>query len=101
MYQAKGLLLRKSWLYSNTNLMGRSCSLIIIASQLGKITSLMLNGSLMTAHDHGSSVSVMIFTCVCSFMGAIVACFVTVPSIGNKKDKSNVKTHSPATEQKH
>ena len=31
MYQAKGLLLRKSWPYSDTNLMGRSCSLIIIA----------------------------------------------------------------------
>ena len=100
MYQTKGLLLRKSWPYSNINLMGKSHSLIIIALQLGKITSLMLNGPLMSAH--GSAVSVMFFTCVCSFMGAIVACFVKVPSIGNKKkDKSNVKTQSPATKQEH
>ena len=98
MYQTEGLLLRRSWPYSYTNLMGRSCSLIIIASQLGKITSLMLNGPLMVAY--GSAVSVMIFTCVCSFMGALVACFVTVPSVDNKaKNKSNMKTHSSSTEQ--
>ena len=101
MYQAKGLLLRESWPYSYTNLMGRSCSLIIIAAQLGKITSLMLNGPLMKAY--GSAVSVMIFTCVCSFVGALVACFVTVPSAtaNKKKDKSNVKTNSSTTEQEH
>ena len=100
MYQAKGLLLRKSCSCRDTNLMGKSCSLILVASQLGKITSLMLNGPLMTAY--GSAVSVMIFTCVCSFMGALVACFVTVPSVGNKKNnKSNVKTHSPTTKQEH
>ena len=100
MYQTEGLLLRRSWPYSYTNLMGRSCSLIIIASQLGKITSLMLNGPLMVAY--GSAVSVMIFTCICSFMGALVACFVTVPSVDNKeKNKSNMKTHSSSTEQEH
>ena len=100
MYQTEGLLLRRSWPYSYTNLMGRSCSLIIIASQLGKITSLMLNGPLMVAY--GSAVSVMIFTCVCSFMGALVACFVTVPSVDNKeKNKSNMKTHSSSIEQEH
>ena len=98
MYQTEGLLLRRSWPYSYTNLMGRSCSLLIIASQLGKIASLMLNGPLMVAY--GSAVSVMIFTCVCSFMGALVACFVTVPSVDNKeKNKSNMKTHSSSTEQ--
>ena len=100
MYQAKGLLLRKSCSCRDTNLMGKSCSLILVASQLGKITSLMLNGPLMTAY--GSAVSVMIFTCVCSFIGALVACFVTVPSVGNKKNnKSNVETHSPTTKQEH
>ena len=40
---------------------------------------------------YGSTVSVMIFTCVCSFFGALVACFVTVPSAVDtaKKNKAN------------
>lgn len=95
-YQAKGMLLRKSWPHSDTNLMGRSCSLIIIVTELSKITSLAVNGPLMMAH--GSAVSVMIFTCVCSFIGAIVACFVTIPSIASKqKIKPDTKTPSPVT----
>ena len=95
-YQAKGLLLRKSWPHSDTNLMGRSCSLIMIVTELSKITSLAVNGPLMMAH--GSAVSVMIFTCVCSFVGAIVACFVTIPSIASKqKIEPDTKTPSPVT----
>ena len=94
-YQAKGLLLRKSWPHSDTNLMGRSCSLIIIVTELSKITSLAVNGPLMVAH--GSAVSVMIFTCVCSFVGAIVACFVTIPSIASKqKIKPDIDTKTPS-----
>ena len=96
MYQAKGLLLRKSWPHSDTNLMGRSCSLIMIVTELSKITSLAVNGPLMMAH--GSAVSVMIFTCVCSFVGAIVACFVTIPSIASKqKIKPEMNTPSSVT----
>ena len=78
--------------------MGRSCSLILIAAQVGKITSLTVNGPLMIAY--GSAVSVMIFTCGCSFLGGIVACFVTVPSPANKK-KPNMKTLSSVSKPEH
>ena len=94
-YQAKGLLLQKSWPHSDANLMGRSCSLIIIVTELSKITSLTINGPLMMAH--GSAVSVMIFTCVCAFVGTIVACFVTIPSIASKP-KMTTKTLSSVTQ---
>ena len=95
MYRAKGLLLRKSWPHSDTNLMGRSCSLIMIVTELSKITSLTVNPLMMA---HGSAVSVMIFTCVCSFVGAIVACFVTIPSIASKqKIKPDIKTTTSVT----
>ena len=94
-YQAKGLLLQKSWPHSNANLMGRSCSLIIIVTELSKITSLTINGPLMMAH--GSAVSVMIFTCVCAFVGTIAACFVTIPSIVSKP-KMIMKTLSSVTQ---
>lgn len=98
MYKTKGLLLRKSWPYPNTNLMGRSCSLIMIATEMGKVTSLTANGPLMTAY--GSAESVMIFTCACSFVGAIVACFVTVPSILKMK-KSGTKVLSSVVKPEH
>ena len=89
MYQTKGLLLRKPWPYPSATLMGKSCSIMMVATDLAKILTLLLNGPLMTAY--GSAVSVMIFTCACSFVGALVACFVTVPSVDNKK-KSNINT---------
>lgn len=92
MYQAKGLLMKKSWPHSDANLMGRSCSLVLIAVQVAKVITLTVNGPLMMAY--GSAVSVMIFTCICSFLGALVACFVTVPPISNRK-KHNMKTQSP------
>ena len=82
MYQAKGLLLRKKWPYSDTNFFGRAYSLIVICMQTAKIISFSVNGPLMKAY--GSAVSIMIFTCAVSFVGAVVACFVTVPPLSKK-----------------
>jgi len=86
MYQAKGLLLRKKWPYSD-NFFGRAYALIIVSMQIAKIVSLSVNGPLMEAY--GSAVSIMIFTCVLSFVGAVVACFVTIPP--SIKKSSDVK----------
>ena len=94
MYQTKGLLVRESWPYPDATLMGKACSFMMIATDLGKILTLLLNGPLMKAY--GSAVSVMIIACVCSFVGALVACFVTVPSATAKKNKSN-KTLGPVS----
>jgi len=82
LYQARGLLLRKKWPYSDTNFFGRAYSLIIISMQTAKIISFSVNGPLMEAF--GNSVSIMIFTCALSFVGAVVACFVTIPPLIKK-----------------
>jgi len=85
MYESKQLLLHKtkSHLKPNENLIGRACAILIIALLGGQMFTLIVNGPLITAY--GSTVSVMILTCATSFIGAVVACFVTVPSESKKR----------------
>ncbi|XP_065902178.1 membrane-associated transporter protein-like [Dysidea avara] len=78
MYEDKGLLLRTTWPYSDTNLTGRTCAILGIACFVAQAFALLINGPLI--HLYGSVVSVMIVTCVTSFLGALVACFVTIPA---------------------
>ena len=87
MYENKGILLRKSksHLKPDENLIGRACGVMIIALLGGQVFALIANGPLIEAY--GSTVSVMILTCATSFIGAVVACFVTVPSESKKKVK--------------
>jgi len=85
LYDAKGLLLHKTWPYSDTNLIGRTCSILKIASLASEAFSLLVNGPLI--HLYGSAVSVMILTCVISFLGALVSCFLTIPA----NDESSTK----------
>jgi len=77
-YEAKGLLLRKTWPYSDTNLTGRTCSILGVAFFVAQAVTLLINGPLI--HLYGSVVSVMIFACVALFLGALVSCFVTIPA---------------------
>ena len=85
MYEKKGLLLRtsKSRFKSDGSLIGRACGIMIIASLGGQVVAVTANGPLIEAY--GSTVSVMIFTCATSFVGAVVACFVTVPHESKRK----------------
>ena len=94
MYEKKGLLLRKSKSHfkSGESLIGRACSVMIIALLGGQVVALIANGPLIEAY--GSTVSVMIFTCATSFVGAVVACFVTVPNESKKKVKDVQKIES-------
>ena len=87
MYENKGLLLRKSKLHlkRDENLIGRACGVMIIALLGGQVFALVVNGPLIEAY--GSAVSMMILTCATSFIGAVVACFVTVPKESKKKVK--------------
>ena len=93
-YEAKSILLRKVWPYADKNLIGRACSVLIIATLLSQIISIMINGPLKDLY--GGAESVMIITCVSSFVGAVIACFVTIPSeeSGTKKEKLNGKEES-------
>jgi len=77
-HEAKGSLLRKTWPYCDTNLTGRTCSILGISCFMAQAFALLINGSLI--HLYGSVVSVMIFTCVTLFLGALVSCFVTIPA---------------------
>ncbi|XP_065901674.1 membrane-associated transporter protein-like [Dysidea avara] len=82
-YETKGLLLRKTWPYPSTNLTGRACSVLCIALFMGQAFALIVNGPLINLY--GSAEAVMILTCVTSFLGAVTAGFVTVPSDSSKK----------------
>lgn len=94
-YENKGLLLcktKKSPSISDENLIGRACGILIIAMLGGQVIALVANGPLIEAY--GSTISVMILTCATSFIGAVVACFVTVPSESKKKVKVTQKVES-------
>ncbi|XP_065901470.1 membrane-associated transporter protein-like [Dysidea avara] len=82
-YKTKGLLLRKTWPYPSTNLTGRACAILCIALFMGQAFALIVNGPLINLY--GSAEAVMILTCVTSFLGAVSAGFVTVPSDSSKK----------------
>ena len=82
MYDSKGLLLRKRK-SADENLIGRACGIMIIALLGGQVFALVVNGPLIEVY--GSTVVVMISTCAASFVGAVVACFVTVPMESKKK----------------
>ena len=85
-YETKGLLLRKTWPYPKGNLTGRACAVLCIALFIAQAFALIVNGPLINLY--GSAVAVMILTCATSFLGAVVACFVSVPS-----DSANKEMH--------
>ncbi|XP_065904746.1 membrane-associated transporter protein-like [Dysidea avara] len=76
-YEAKKFLLRKIWPYADTVILGRACAVLKCSTYVAQVLALAINGPLSDVY--GSAVSVMIFTCAISFIGAIVVCFVTVP----------------------
>ena len=65
----------------------------MIALLCSETVSLMINGPLKTLY--GNAEPVMIITCASSFVGAVIACFVTIPYNDNEK---NVDTHKTITE---
>ena len=89
-YEAKKFLLRKLWPYADTVILGRACAILKCSSYTALVLALAINGPL--SDIYGSAVSVMIFTCAVSFIGAVVACFVTVPptSWSSKKKKKHL-----------
>jgi len=96
-YEAKSILLRKIWPYTDKNLIGRACSILIIALLLSQTVALLTNGPLKELY--GGAESVMIITCASSFVGAVIACFVTVPPKQDSKKKSfKSKTIAEETE---
>lgn len=92
-YEAKELLLRKPWPYADKVLIGRACAILKCSTYLAQVIALIINGPLRDAY--GSAISVMIFTSVSTFVGAVFACFVTVPptSLGSKR-KQKQKTQN-------
>jgi len=87
-YEAKKFLLRKLWPYADMVILGRACAVLKCSTYMALVLALAINGPL--SDIYGSAVSVMIFTCAISFIGAVVACFVTVPPTGwssKKKQK--------------
>ena len=86
-YEAKGLLLRKTWPYSDTNMTGRTCAILGITFFLAEAVSVLINGP--PIHLYGSVVSVMILTCTTLFLGAFISCFVTIPA--NDESSKTIK----------
>ena len=88
-YEAKELLLHKPWPYADKVLYGRACAILKCSTYVAQVIALIVNGPLRDAY--GSAVSVMILTSVSAFLGAVVACFVTVPatSLGSKKKQKH------------
>ena len=86
-YEAKELLLRKPWPYADKVLTGRACAILKCSTYAGQVIALIINGPLRDAY--GSAVSVMILTCASAFIGAVVACFVTIPptSLSSKREQ--------------
>ena len=83
-YAAKSMLLRKDWPYADTNLIGRACSILAISGLSSEVVALMINGPLKNLY--GSAESVMIISCISSFIGAVIACFVKIPTEDNKEN---------------
>ena len=77
-YEATSLLLRKSYSYGDSNLIGRACSVIMISMLCADVVALMINGPLKDLY--GGAEAVMIVTCISCFIGAVITCFVRVPS---------------------
>ncbi|XP_065905109.1 membrane-associated transporter protein-like [Dysidea avara] len=86
-YEAMQCMVRKSWPYGNTILLGRACAVLKCAGFAANVMALLINGPLSDVY--GSAVSVMIFTFAVSFIGAVIACFVTIPptSLSSKKKR--------------
>ena len=96
-HENKSILLRKPWPYADTNLIGRACSVLAIAFLSSQAVSVIINGPLKDLY--GSAESVMIVTCVSFFVGAVIACFVTIPYKKHKK-KNECSGYLAKTDQK-
>ena len=83
-YAAKSMLLRKYLPFADTNLIGRACSILIIFLLFAEVIALLINGPLQNLY--GSAESIMIVSCASSFVGAVIACFVKIPTEDNKKN---------------
>jgi len=96
-YEAMKFMVRKSWPYENAILLGRACAVLKCAGFAANVMALLINGPLSDVY--GSAVSVMIFTFGVSFIGAVVACFVTVPPTSlnsKKKQRQRTNTENPS-----
>ena len=75
-YETNSILLQKPWPYADKNLLGRACSILMMAMLSSEVVALLINGPLRNLY--GSAVSVMIISCASSFIGAVIACFVRI-----------------------
>ena len=97
-YDSKSILLRKHWPFEETNLIGRACSALTISMLSGELVALLINGPLNSLY--GGAETVMIISCVASFLGAVLACFVIIPKDPEKNTEAADKdtTVAEATE---
>ena len=94
-YEKRSMLLRKPWPYADKNLIGRACSIVLIALLSSQVVCLLINGPLKDLF--GSAVSVMIVCCASFFVGAVIACFVTIPHKENKRKRDCKKNCTKIT----
>ena len=83
-YAAKSMLLRKYLPFADANLTGRACSILIIFLLFSEVVALLINGPLQSLY--GSAESIMILSCASSFVGAVIACFVKIPTEDTKEN---------------
>ena len=60
-YSNRSILLRKSWPFEDTNLIGRACSSLTISLLSGETVALLINGPLNSLY--GGAETVMIISC--------------------------------------
>ena len=95
-YANTSTLLRKPWPFEDTNLIGRACSAFTISLLSGEIVTLLINGPLNSLY--GGAETVMIISCIASFVGAVLACFVKIPAEEPEKNTDKDTTVVEATE---
>ena len=93
-YDSKSILLRKNWPFEETNLIGRACSALTISMLSGELVALLINGPLNSLY--GGAETVMIISCVASFFGAVLACFVIIPKDPEKYTEAADKDNAVA-----
>ena len=76
-YETYSILVQEVLASKEKNLTGTACSVLIIAFFSSQVVAVLINGPMKSLI--GGAESVMIITSAASFVGAIIACFVTVP----------------------
>ena len=82
-YNVRSILLWKHWPFTDTNLIGRACSVLAVSMLCGKVVALLINGPLNSLCSGAETV--MIVSCA-AFFGVVLGYFVIIPNEDSEKN---------------